>query len=193
MVFLHLLIIGILCFCFIRGYKSGLVLECSKFLGLVVGYGAAVCWLESCSPFFLNILPGFLLRFGRLLTFMSLFMGTFFLFWAVGIILKKILHLSLFGWFDRIAGGIFSSLTAVLIIAIVSLFIKYSPSNTKVKKIVASSPLLTPVVATTESLYDLFFLVKNDGVPIRDQCRTLFKKSEVIREMLPKIKNRIGK
>ena len=113
---LDILIGGIVGFCLIRGIFRGIVKEITSIIGVFVGFYAAYTyyplvanWLSHLitNKSYLNIISFFI-------AFCILFLAVGF----VGVVLKYLLKAVALGWADRILGGIFGFVKAVLIASV---------------------------------------------------------------------------
>ena len=106
-------------FCLIHGIFRGIVKEMASIVGVIVGFFAAYTFY----PYVGDLLSGFfndksyLNIFSFLIIFTFMFLGVGF----VGVILKKLLKGLALGWADRILGGTFGFVKAVLIVSVLLL------------------------------------------------------------------------
>ena len=102
---LDALIIWIIVVFLIRGIWVGFIRQMASILALVFGFIVAGRYYgESAhllTPYISNKQVGFFIAY--LLIFLIVFGGTV----VCGMILKKVMHVSLLGWFDRIIGAFF--------------------------------------------------------------------------------------
>ena len=111
------IVIGvILGFCLVRGIFRGTVKEITSIIGVFVGFYAAYTyypvlgnWLSRLitNKSYLNIVSFFI-------TFTIVFLAVGF----VGILLKHLLKAVALGWFDRMFGGTFGLVKALLIVSV---------------------------------------------------------------------------
>lgn len=111
------ILIGVIAgFCLVRGIFRGTVKEITSIIGVFVGFYAAYTyypvvanWLSRLitNKSYLNIVSFFL-------TFTVLFLAV----GLLGIILKHLLKVVALGWFDRIFGGTFGLVKALLIVSV---------------------------------------------------------------------------
>lgn len=96
----------------VRGVWIGFVRQIAFLLALFLGYIAAGTYYPSWSQY-LSRIGNPQLRF--LVTYALLFFGTYVLIMGLGLGLKKVMHVSFLGWFDRMMGGIFGLAKAVFL------------------------------------------------------------------------------
>lgn len=114
----------------VRGIWVGFVRQLASLAGLILGYFFAGRYYEQISPRLSSLIPSPQLCF--LLTYGLLFLAVFFGVLGLGFLLKKVMSISLLGWFDRFMGGIFGLvkagvLTSVLFMAISGLLADSNP------------------------------------------------------------------
>lgn len=102
----------------VRGFFRGIVQEAATLLGLIVSFFLASYYYGDLSRFLSRFLPGQSLLLS-VLSFLFLLGLSVFLFHGFGILLKKVIHVSLLGWFDRVLGGVFGFIKAGVVIFIV--------------------------------------------------------------------------
>jgi membrane protein required for colicin V production len=102
----------------VRGFFRGIVQEAATLLGLIVSFFLASYYYSDLSRFLSRFLPGQNLLLS-VLSFLFLLGLSVFLFHGFGILLKKVIHVSLLGWFDRVLGGVFGFIKAGVVVFIV--------------------------------------------------------------------------
>jgi len=133
----------------IRGFFRGIVQEAATLLGLIVSFFLASYYYGDLARFLLRFLPGQNLLLG-VLSFLFLLGLSVFIFHGFGILLKKVIHVSLLGWFDRALGGIFGFIKAgVVIFILVTLLTLVLP---KTSSLLNSSRLFPWVISLTDHL-----------------------------------------
>lgn len=99
-----------------RGIWAGFSRQLASLAGLILGYIFAGRYYEQISPKLSFLVSSPPLRF--LLTYVLLFLAVFLAAVALGIVLKKVMSLSLLGWFDRTLGGLFGLVKAGLVVSV---------------------------------------------------------------------------
>jgi membrane protein required for colicin V production len=131
----------------IRGIFRGLIKEVSGIIGVVAGFWGAYSYYPRVArlldrwisdPAYLNILS-FLLIFCCVLVVVSI----------VGVVVKYLLRVAFLGWLDRICGGLFGFLKAVLIAAVVLMALTaFLPKGTPLVRDSLLAPHVTSISAT---------------------------------------------
>lgn len=96
----------------VRGVWIGFVRQIAFLLALFLGYLAAGTYYPSWSHY-LSQVGNPQLRF--VMTYALLFFGTYVLIMVLGVGLKKVMHVTFLGWFDRLMGAVFGVAKAVFI------------------------------------------------------------------------------
>jgi membrane protein required for colicin V production len=137
-------IIVILGYSIIRGIFRGLIKEVSSIVGLAAGFYVAYSYHGRVSPLFAGWItePAYL----KITTFIFLFCSVFFAIALMGILIRYIIKLVLLGVVDRIFGGVFGALKAVLIVSFAYiLLITFLPAGGV--SVVGASKLAPPINA----------------------------------------------
>jgi len=100
----------------VRGIWIGFVRQIAFLLALFLGYLAAGTYYPSWSQH-LSQVGNPQLRF--VLTYALLFFGTYVLIMVLGLGLRKVMHITFLGWFDRLMGAAFGAGKAVFIATMV--------------------------------------------------------------------------
>lgn len=108
--------IVIILFFLARGIWVGFIRQLASMAALILGYLFAGRYYEQISPRLSSMVTSPQLCF--LLTYALLFLVVFFGVIALGYVLKKVMSLSLLGWFDRFMGGIFGLVKAGVIVTV---------------------------------------------------------------------------
>ena len=99
-----------------RGLWVGFIRQLASVAALILGFVIAGRFHGQLSPILSAFIPWpqlcFLVTYG--LIFLAVFAGVI----AIGFLLKKVVTLSLMGWFDRMLGGIFGLLKAGIIVSL---------------------------------------------------------------------------
>ena len=109
-------VIAIILLFLVRGIWVGFVRQLASLAALILGYLFAGRYYEQISPRLSAFIPSPQLCF--LVTFVLLFLAVFFGVLALGFVLKKVMSVSLLGWFDRFMGGLFGLVKAGVIITV---------------------------------------------------------------------------
>lgn len=113
---LDVVIIGLVGVCFIHGAFRGLIKEVSSIIGIVAGFYAAFRYYpllaDLISPWFAEA------NIARLLSFVLIFLGIFFLVTLLGVFIRKGLAVASLGWVDQAAGFVFGFLKGILLVAV---------------------------------------------------------------------------
>lgn len=120
-------VIAIALFFLVRGIWVGFVRQLASIAGLLLGFIIAGNYYKQFSKFLSPIVAspqaGFLITYGLL--FLLVFLSVV----AFGFLLKKVMTLSLLGWFDRVLGGFFGLSKAVIVATVFFMAISGMLSN----------------------------------------------------------------
>ncbi|HIJ78367.1 MAG: CvpA family protein [Desulfobulbaceae bacterium] len=97
----------------IRGIWVGLIRQLASIMALALGFIIAGSYYEQFSPQLNNLIDS--PRISFLVTYAVIFLAVFITIMALGFLLKKVVTISLLGWFDRLLGGIFGLAKAIII------------------------------------------------------------------------------
>lgn len=109
-------VIAIILLFLVRGIWIGFVRQLASLAGLILGYLFAGRYYEQISPRLSSVISSPQLAF--LVTYVLLFLAVFLGVMALGFVLKKVMSLSLLGWFDRLLGGIFGLVKAGVVVTV---------------------------------------------------------------------------
>lgn len=98
-----------------RGIWIGLVRQLASLAALILGFIAAGRYYRQLGAVLESYVPS---RFSFLLTYALLFLLVYAAGIAVGYGLRKVMSISLLGWFDRLMGGLFGLSKAVILASI---------------------------------------------------------------------------
>ena len=138
----------------IRGIWIGLVRQIASIAALIFGFVAAGLYYEQIG----NKLHPFINspKICFFVTFVALFLAVYFAIVALGFVFKKVMSLSLLGWFDRLMGGLFgvgkALFVSTLLFMILSGFL--ASSNP-----ILSQSLFSPYLSTSSKFFLSF--IKN--------------------------------
>lgn len=126
--FLDIILVGILCLFLFRGFFRGLVQEILSLIAVVLAVVLASKYqnlviphleLYITSEITVSVLSGVLI-----------FLATIIVFWLLAKFIRSILEISLLGWVDRLAGGIFGVIEGLLISLICLMFLQtFAPDS----------------------------------------------------------------
>lgn len=135
-------VIIVISFCLIRGYFRGFIREISSIVGVAAGfYGAHTYYVEFSLHLGKWINWG---AYGGIASFFLLFCAIFFITSLIGYLIRKVLHVALLGWVDRLCGIVFGALKGFLVISVVFIMLTaLLPSGTRLM----TNSRLAPYVA----------------------------------------------
>lgn len=133
-----------------RGIWIGLVRQLASLFALILGFIAAGRYYRQFGAVLEAYVPS---RFSFLLTYALLFLLVYLVIIAAGWGLRKVMSVSLLGWFDRLMGGLFGLGKAVLLAAI--LFLAFTGIVAPSSPVLRQS-LTAPYLAATSRLPLLF-------------------------------------
>jgi membrane protein required for colicin V production len=139
-----LIIVG---YAFIRGIFRGLIKEMAAVVGVMAGFWGAYTYYPLLAglldPWIEN--PGYL----KIVSFLVIFCAVLLVVSIVGVVIKYLLRVAFLGWLDRICGGLFGLLKAVLITAVVLMVLTaFLPKNAPLVRDSLTAPYITAISAT---------------------------------------------
>jgi membrane protein required for colicin V production len=139
------LIVG---FCLIRGIFRGIIKEITSILGVFIGFYAAYIYYPILARWLSDLIAN--RSYLHILSFFLIFVTVLLAVGFVGMILRHLLKAAALGWADRILGGTFAMVKAVLIVSVLLIALTtFLPENAPVIK----NSLLAPrVSAISEKL-----------------------------------------
>ncbi len=143
-----IVIIGILCFCLVRGFFRGFVKEISSIVGVFSGIYAAFMYYRQVADILSRIISnqGYL----YILSCIIIFCIVFFTITTIGTLIKFILKIAFLGWVDRIFGVCFGIIKGVLIISFLLIVLTtFLPDGVPIIK---NSILLTRITFVSETI-----------------------------------------
>lgn len=120
--FLDILLIGIIALFLIRGFFRGLVQEVLSLIAIVLAVMLAANYQHIIIPHLELYITNEMTV--SVLAYVLIFFGTLILFWLLAKVIRTILDISLLGWIDRLAGGVFGLLEGILIGLICLMFLQ---------------------------------------------------------------------
>jgi len=120
--FLDFLLIGTAAIFLIRGLLRGLVREVLSLSAIILGVFLASRYQHLLVPHLQMYINNEMTVDG--LAYVCVFLGTVIVFWALAKLLRTALDISLLGWVDRTAGGVFGLIEGILVGLIILIFIQ---------------------------------------------------------------------
>lgn len=161
-------VIAIILIFLVRGVWVGFVRQLASLAALILGYLFAGRYYEQISPRLSSLIPSPQLCF--LVTYALLFLAVFAGVIALGFLLKKVMSISLLGWFDRVMGGFFGLVKAGVLTSVLFMVVSGLLAD--------SNPLITGSLATPYLAKSSSFLLS--FVPDRNLHRHLRPKESAI-------------
>jgi membrane protein required for colicin V production len=139
------LIVG---FCLIRGIFRGIIKELTSILGVFIGFYGAYIYYPILARWLSDLIAN--RSYSHIISFFLIFVTVLLAVGFVGMILRHLLKAAALGWADRILGGTFAMVKAVLIVSVLLIALTtFLPENAPVIK----NSLLAPrVSAISEKL-----------------------------------------
>ena len=126
--FLDIILICILALFLLRGFFRGLVREILSLIAVVLAVALASNFDHLLQPHLALYIDSEMTV--GVLSYTLIFVGTLILVWAVAKLIRTVLEISLLGWVDRTAGGVFGLLEGVLIGLIGLMFLQtFAPDS----------------------------------------------------------------
>ena len=139
------LIVG---FCLIRGIFRGIIKELTSIIGVFIGFYGAYIYYPILARWLSDLIAN--RSYSHIISFFLIFVTVLLAVGFVGMILRHLLKAAALGWADRILGGTFAMVKAVLIVSVLLIALTtFLPENAPVIK----NSLLAPrVSAISEKL-----------------------------------------
>lgn len=139
---LDIIFLLLLTFFTVSGLFKGLIKEVSSIAGLVLGIIAANLYYQSLGSTLGEISVGS--PYAGILAYMLIFIAVLLAAITTGIVLRKLLKISMLGWVDKLAGGIFGFLKGFLLICVLMLLLTLVlQANSPLLKNSGIAPLFT--------------------------------------------------
>ncbi|MBU4192919.1 MAG: CvpA family protein, partial [Proteobacteria bacterium] len=123
-----ILLIGIVAIFFIRGLFRGLVKEVLSLTAVILGVFLASRYQHLLVPHLEMYIKSEMTV--DALAYVSVFLGTIIIFWLLARFVRAALDISLLGWVDRAAGGVFGLIEGILIGLILLTFVQaFAPES----------------------------------------------------------------
>ncbi len=165
------IILGIITLVFvIIGIKRGLTGEIFRILALIAGFIIAFLYYNEITPLFSSLKIAIHIK--NALAFFLLYIAVALLILLIGWLVKKVINMTVFGWFDRLLGAGIGLLKSLIIAWAICLSISSFPTRndfagsivyTNYKKL-PNNFHLTAVLKTKESVRSLFELKRNKTI-----------------------------
>jgi membrane protein required for colicin V production len=135
-------------FCLIRGIFRGIIKELTSIIGVFIGFYGAYIYYPILARWLSDLIAN--RSYSHIISFFLIFVTVLLAVGFVGMILRHLLKAAALGWADRILGGTFAMVKAVLIVSVLLIALTtFLPENAPVIK----NSLLAPrVSAISEKL-----------------------------------------
>lgn len=140
--YLDIIIAVSLLYGLIKGFKNGLIKEITSLLALIIGVYIAINFSDYLIPKINSFLKGFE-KFVPIISFIILFIITFFSIKIFGYIIDKFTKIIALGFVSRLLGGFFGLLKTLVILSFLILLIR--EQGVIKKNIEEESVLITPL------------------------------------------------
>ncbi len=150
----RILVIAILAWLFIVGFKRGLIRQVLEVAGIIVAFLAAF-YLAHVLAVWIEGKTSADYRISLALTAMAIFMGIIIGVHFVGHGLQKLFGLTIMGMFDRVAGGLFGALKGALIVSLVLSLIMVLPFPDDMKKEIREDPVTGAIYPVLPLMFDV--------------------------------------
>ena len=99
----------------VRGFYRGIIQEAATLVGIIASFFLAFYYYNDLAHFLLRYFQNYLVAI-YFFSFLLLLGLSFFLFRALGLVIKKMVQFTLFGWADRAFGGFFGLIKGVVVV-----------------------------------------------------------------------------
>jgi membrane protein required for colicin V production len=145
---LDVVIAVIVGFCLVRGVFRGIIKEITSIVGVFVGFFGAYSYYPIVAKLISRLMANE--AYVNIISFVLTFTILFFAVGFIGIVLKHLLKAISLGWADRILGGTFGLLKAVLIVSV--LLVPLTTFLPKESSLVKNSLLAPHVITITKQI-----------------------------------------
>jgi membrane protein required for colicin V production len=135
-------------FCLVRGLFRGIIKEITSIVGVLAGFYAAYTYYPLLASWLSDLIANE--SYLSIISFFIAFSVTFLTIGFLGVILKHIFKATAVGWADRILGGAFALIKAVLIVSV--LLIPLAAFLPKDSAIIRHSRIAPHVTSTSEKM-----------------------------------------
>ncbi len=133
----------------VRGFYRGIIQEAATLIGIIASFFLAFYYYNELARFLFRFTQNYLVTL-YFFSFLLLLALSFFLFRALGLLIKKIVQFTLFGWADRILGGVFGLIKGgVVVFFLITLLTLLLP---KQNSFINQSRLFPWVISLTDQL-----------------------------------------
>lgn len=148
-----ILILVVLAVFLIKGLLRGLLKEVCSLLGLVLG-GIFAFTFNLPLAQLLQDSAGLPAQISVWAAFLAIFFGVVIVFAVLGFVLHRFVKIILLGGVNRLAGGIFGLIQAVVILAMLVLALGSQPAPATARQMVAAAHLAPPFAVLGETLLE---------------------------------------
>jgi len=135
-------------YCLVRGLFRGIVKEITSILGVFIAFYGAHSYYPVVSGWLSSLVSN--TAYLAVISFFLLFVVILLTVGVVGVILKHVFKAASLGWADRVLGGTFAVIKAVLIVSVLLIALTaFLPENSPLLR---HSRLTPHVIATAETL-----------------------------------------
>ena len=99
----------------VRGFYRGIIQEAATLVGIIASFFLAFYYYNDLAHFLLRYFQNYRVAI-YFFSFLLLLGLSFFLFRALGLLIKKMVQFTLFGWADRAFGGFFGLIKGVVVV-----------------------------------------------------------------------------
>jgi membrane protein required for colicin V production len=133
----------------VRGFYRGIIQEAATLIGIIVSFFLASYYYNELARFLHGYIRDYLVVL-YFFSFLLLFALSLFLFRVFGLLINKMVHLTFFGWADRVLGGFFGLIKGgVLVFFLVTLLTLLLP---KQNSLLNRSRLFPWVISLTDQI-----------------------------------------
>ena len=135
-------------FCLVRGLFRGIIKEVTSIVGVFVGFYGAYTYYPLIAKWLSQVITN--RSYLYIISFFIAFTVIFLIIGFLGVVLKHVFKATALGWADRILGGTFAIVKAILIVSVMLIALTaFLPKNAPV---MAHSRIAPHVSATSEKM-----------------------------------------
>ena len=150
---IDIVIILILVFFFISGLRRGLIRQVLDIVGIIFAFIGAF-YLAHFVADYLQQSIELTYTVSLVVAAVAIFIGIILLFHALGLIIKKVAEITLFGSVDKAGGGLFGAFKGVLLISLLLVIAFNIPLPEKAHRKLGGRPIVTAIYPVLPSLFD---------------------------------------